>query len=470
VCLRALADRGEVDDAVKLADAVRHADVPAHLVAAATQYAVECRGDGGAAVLVRQLESDEPELVNMAIRLARQAEGERITRALADKLAGLAPDRQVLLIEALGDRGDSAALAAVAKAAEAEDVAVRVAALKAMAQIGDGSVVPALLVAASAPEGEVAEAAQIALATLPGDDVDAAVLGALTAADTTTRRVAIEAAGQRNLAAANPTLLEAVNDADGAIRAAAIAALGQTTGADGLTALVGVLLARQGDEVGLAEAAVGATISRVPDQDACANALTAALGEAAMAPKCALVRLLAAAPTAKALDALRVALSDPEADVQNTAFGVLCGWPTPAAAPDLLAIAKADANADRAKAALYGYMRLVGSPELSADQKMAMCNEAAALCKTDEDNDHLLTALATVAKLDALNMAMALLDTAALTNKVSWTAVNVGELLEQSHPAEVAAAMERVLNAMNNPGMERRVRSCMERAQKAAGK
>jgi len=467
--IRALTDRGATKDALALADTVRRSRVPAYLVAAATRAAVLLRGEAGALVLARQLDSPEPELFQMALLLTREAPGAAITRAVSERLGRLPVERQAPLLAALGDRGDAGALPVVLAAVDSTDGTVRVAALKALAQLGNGSAVPVLLAAASSENASEAEAAQIALATLPGDDVDTAVLEALSAGDARVRRIAIEAAGQRRLVEANPALLKAMDDADGSIRSAAIAALGQTTGPDGLTALVDVLLSRTStDELGQAESAVASAFSRVADKRVCASALTAAMARAEVAPRCALIRLTGAAPTDEALGAVRAALRDGQAEVRAAAFRVLCDWATPAAAPDLLELARGGPDTERT-AALRGYMRLIGSPDLSPEQKMAMCNEASALCRTTEDIDALLSGLATVASLDALNMAMSHLDNAPLTNKVSFAAVCIGELLEQKHPAEVAAAMERVLKAMNNPGMERRVRSCMERAQKAAG-
>ncbi len=468
--IRALTDQGATKDALALADAVRRSEAPAYLVAAATRSAVLLRGEAGAPVLVRQLDSPEPELFGVALLLTREAPGMAITRAVSGKLSRLPMDRQAALLAALGDRGDAAALPAVVAAVDSTDTTVRVAALKALAQLGDGSVVPVLLSAAGSTNAEEADAAQIALATLPGDDVDSAVLEALSAGDATVRRVAIDAAGQRRLVEANPALLKSMDDADAGIRSAAIGALGQTTGQDGLGALVDVLLSRtNAEELGQAESAVASAFSRVADKSVCANVLTAATTRADAAPKCAVLRLMGTAPTDEALGAVRAAVKDGQGEVQEAAFRVLCDWASPAAAPDLLELAKSDPDDGRQRAALRGYMRLIGSPDLAPEQKMAMCEEAAALCRTDEDVDALLSGLATVASLDALNMAMSHLDTAPLTNKVSFAAVCIGEPLEQKHPAEVAAAMDRVLKAMNNPGMERRVRSCMERAQKAAG-
>lgn len=98
-----------------------------------------------------------------------------------------------------------------------------------------------------------------------------------------------------------------------------------------------------------------------------------------------------------------------------------------------------------------------------------MCTEAAALVANDGERDQLLGALATVPTVEALDMAMSHLDNPALTARVCWAAVTIAEPLEQSHPARVVDALTRVLEVMDNPNMERRVRSSRDRAAEAAG-
>jgi hypothetical protein len=270
---------------------------------------------------------------------------------------------------------------------------------------------------------------------------------------------------------ATPDLLSAVSDNDATVRAAAIQALGQTVVADGLPDLVQVLLQAKGDdEVRLAEEAVTATCSRIDDKQACANVLTAGLAKAGASPTCALLRLLRTVPVASGLDAVRGAAKSAEATVAETAASVLCEWPASAAAPDLLATAKTTDNAGRRAAALRGFLRLVGSNDLSPEQQMAMCREAAALVKGDDETNQLLGALATVPALDALNMAMEHLDNAALTNRVSWAAVTIGERIMGQHPGEVAAALDRALGKMNDANLLRRVRAARDQAAKASGR
>ncbi len=74
---------------------------------------------------------------------------------------------------------------------------------------------------------------------------------------------------------------------------------------------------------------------------------------------------------------VRASMGGDAGAVRDAAYSVLGDWPTPDAAPDLLALAKAGGG--WRDLGLRGYIRLIGSAELAPEHKMAMCNEAAAL-------------------------------------------------------------------------------------------
>jgi hypothetical protein len=438
------------------------------VVAAATRQTILLLGDAGAPLLVGLLSSPEPELYGVAIQLTREVPGKSITAGVSGALDGAPVPLRVLLIEAMGHRGDADALPAVVKAAGAAEPEIRRVAVRALAQIGDATVVDTLLTAALSADESVASASANALAALQGPGVDAAVAARLADADLAVRAAAIRAAGERRMVDAIPALVAAVS-AEGAVRHAAIRALGRTCGPNELAALADILVSLSTqDEIGLAETALSDTASRMEDKGIVADVLVARLRQAPTGAKCALLRLLRVAPVTSALGAVRAAMREGAGVVGDTACSVLGDWPTPEAAPDLLALAKA--GGDRRDLGLRGYIRLIGSGQLAPEQKMAMCNEAAALVASDGEKDQLLGALATVPTVEALAMVMRHLDNTALTGRACWAAVSVAEPLEQSHPTEVVDALTKVLEVMDNPNMERRVRASRDRAAKAANR
>jgi len=100
--------------------------------------------------------------------------GQAATKAVAAKLASMPPDGQVMLLDVLAARKDTAAAPQVMALAESKDEGVRVAVMKALGVLGDASSVPVLVKAAGAG-GPVGEAAAGSLNQLKGEGVGEAL-------------------------------------------------------------------------------------------------------------------------------------------------------------------------------------------------------------------------------------------------------------------------------------------------------
>ncbi|MCX5648959.1 MAG: HEAT repeat domain-containing protein [Planctomycetota bacterium] len=222
---RFLAD-GNRDEAVRLYDAVRKADVPKQRILEATRGAILARGAAGVPLLVEQLRSTDNAVFGIGLRTARELPGPEATEALAAEMGRAASDRQALMLMALADRDDAKALPAVLAVVKTGPTHVRVAAMDALARFGNVSCVPVLLEAAVDSDAEVAQKAKGTLTRLPGQDVDAELVTRLAQATGKMRQAVIEVAKQRRIAAALPTIARCVDDADAEVRGAAIEALG----------------------------------------------------------------------------------------------------------------------------------------------------------------------------------------------------------------------------------------------------
>jgi len=223
----ALLAEGKFGEAAAMFDRVRGAELPKPILLAATRGAILARQSDGAPLLVEQLKSGDWDVFDMALRLVREMRGADVTRAVAAQLSNLPPQKQILLLQALGDRRDPVALPVVLEAAKSGEVKVRVAALQAVAPLWDVSVVPTLFEAALDSQAEVAETARTSLAGIPNTDtkVNDAVVARLADKDPKVRRVAIEAVGKRRILAAVVPLVKAADDSDAQIRVAVLQAL-----------------------------------------------------------------------------------------------------------------------------------------------------------------------------------------------------------------------------------------------------
>jgi len=227
---------------------------------------------------------------------------------------------------------------------------------------------------------------------------------------------------------------------------------------------------KESQDLNAAEQAVAALCIRDENPQSYTSKLTALLAQARPQQKGTLLRILGVIGGTDALDAVRAAVNDANGDVGAAAVRVLCGWKTPDAAPDLLALAKTSPNSYQETAALRGYIGVIRDESLPTDKKLAMCKEAAALIRRNEEKKLLLGALATVPALEALSMAMEHLDDPATKNEACFAAVAISDKIVQQKPAQVSEALQKVMRATDNRDVRRRARTILNKAKEAAGK
>ena len=264
-CAEALAASGQRDKATEIYDRLRAVkQVPHQVRTGALRGAVLTRGTAGVPLLLEAIRGDDFVLVGAAARTAMELPGAEVAKALADELGKLPADKQILVTQVLGNRGDAGAVPALCALARKGDSNARVAAIRALPEIGDARATEALVGLVGDPDGSVASAAQNALAALAGPKIDAALTAMLTQPDVATRRAAIEMLGQRRVATAMPALLKAAGDADESVRIASTKVLGDLAGAEQFPAMVGLLMkARSSGGIKAAESALAATCTRL---------------------------------------------------------------------------------------------------------------------------------------------------------------------------------------------------------------
>ena len=258
---------------------------------------------------------------------------------------------------------------------------------------------------------QIGRAAATALASLPGAEVDAAIVKILESPDPALRLKMLEMAGQRRVASALPVLLKAMSDADISIRTAAAKSYGELAGAAGIPVLIDMLMkSTDGREIGLYERMLGSALSHGRRQRRLHKELVDALSKAGPAVKPALLRTLRVAGGPDALKAVRGAVDDADKEVHATAVRVLSEWTSADAAPVLLELAKKSSEPVDKTLALRGYLGIALQKNVAAQDKLAICRQAAPLIQREEEKRMLLGALGSVASAESLDLIVPYLD------------------------------------------------------------
>ncbi|MDY0166276.1 MAG: HEAT repeat domain-containing protein [Thermoguttaceae bacterium] len=468
LCAERSDQAGDAGAAVKLFEAVRRAEMPKQRILEATRGVILARKAGGIAELLELLRSDDRSEFALGLWVARELPGTEATGALVAELEKMPAERQALVMLALMDRADRPPLGILVQAAEDGPKTVRIAAIQAMRRQGDVSCVPVLLGAAAEADADVATAAAEALEELPGAEVNADLAARLAKAEGPTRLTLIELAGRRGIKAAVPELVKAADDPDGAIRAAAFASLGDTVDFSLVPWLIErTVQAKSPEELAAAGDALRAAADRMPDPDACAKALAAAMPGAGTPAKCKLLEALGAVGGARALAAVVEATKSPEPAVQGAAAQQLGDWMTPAAAPALLDMAKNAAD-DRLKVrALRGYLRIARQFVVPDAERLAMFHAAMDAARRDDERQLALGVLIRIPSPETLAEAMKYLSQPSLRDAAADAAVAIAGKLEAGHSKAVAEAMQKVLDSGVGDPLKTRAQQLRDQAKAA---
>jgi HEAT repeat protein len=404
---RFLAD-GNRDEAVRLYDTVRKADVPKQRILEAIRGAILARGAAGVPLLVEQLRATDNALFGIGLRTARELPGPEATDAVAAEMSQAASDRQALMLLALADRGDPKALPAVIKVAKSGPTHVRLAAMGAMERFGNASCVAALLEAAVDSDAQVAQKAKGTLTKLSGQDVDADLLARLPRAAGKMRQTLIELAGQRRITAALPVIARGIDDADADVRGAAVEALGAMGDDKQVADLVRVLQKADAREHAGIEKALMAVSGR--GGAACEAHLAPLVQSGEGALRVIGLHALACAGGPAALAAVKAATGDKDETVQDEAVRTLSTWPSmwpedAGAAEALLALAKSAKKVPHQVLALRGYLQYVhGTKKLKDEERLAKVSAVLPLVTRAEEKRLAISVLGTIETAGALEM------------------------------------------------------------------
>ncbi len=377
LCAERLFSDGNSFAATELYDEVRAADLPQQRIIEATRGAILARGQKGIPLLLELFRSPDKKLFQLALGTAREFPGGDVDQALAAEMARATPERAALMIQAMADRTETVVLSAVLNATGQGPKQVRAAAIVALGRVGDASCLSALLEIALDTDNDLTQTAKETLANLPGEEVDAKIIALLPNAKGKMVPLLIEIVGQRRIDA-TPTLLKALDHSDSAVRSAALSALGETVTLKGLSVLVEQVIApKYPEDAPAAQQALKAASIRMPDREACAAQLSAAIERSSsVQTKAALLQILGEMGGTKALATIGIAANSADPQLQDVSSQLLGKWMTSDAAPVLLDLAKTTPEEKYQIRALRGYIRIARQFRLSKQERAEMCRKA----------------------------------------------------------------------------------------------
>ena len=421
-----LAD-GNAQTAVTLYDAVRAAKVPLSYRLGATRGAIVARGSNGIDLLVKLLESDEPDIRNVALLSIREIPSDKLAETLNAELEPARPELQAQLIEAMADCHNPRSILAVRAKVASENPLIRQAALRTLGKIGDRTDAGVLLKALSdARSPAELSAASAGLKRIEGPEVDAMILRNLAAAiDAGLRIRLIDVLDARSPASATGELLNLAADPDPKVSLAAFRAMRSLVGLNELPALIAVTkTSNDGERRAAAEAGLYFACTRTPDTEQAGEMLLAELKRTTQdLDKASWIKTLAAIGYNKALPAIAPSLDDPNPWLVTVTIDNLGKWPGPAPIDDLLGFAETSSNPNLRLRALTGVVQLAtaaGSGHQAPDVAVvAWFQRAGKTAQSSEDRRVVISGLGRWTQVESLRLLLPYLDDGDLGNEAA---------------------------------------------------
>jgi len=419
------------------------------LASTVTSYAVVAsESDSAIDIVLDILRGDEEEMQAVAISMVREMPGTGVTKALAKELPNLSASGQIQLLSALADRGDRVALPAVITAANISDGSVRLAALRALERLGDASSVMFLAKRAATATGAEQKAARESLYRLRGSDIDKTILTNIERADEAIKVELVRSIAHRNIHAGVKTLLKTAEDSDGNVRLESFKALKAIADRQYLPALIELLLNVQGQpDRREAEDAIAVVANRIDDTSRRADAVLAVLPSVKdVRSRCSLLSVLGRIGSDECLPVLKDVLNDEDVEVRDAAVRALSQWPNPAPIDILLKVAEESDNDTHRILALRGFVRLIGlGNNRQPEETVSLYRQAMNLAPDASLKKLVLSGLADVESIAALNMAAEYLDDELLKQEAEFAVLKIAEIMHRSRPQETTTSLHKII-------------------------
>jgi len=421
--------------------------------------------------ILAAMKTGEPQIRAVAIRSAITLLGQDGTQKLIDALQKAPPADRPDLLTILGARRDPAAIPGVLAMLKDGDEKVRMAAMQAASAIGAEEAAKALVAIVKAGAGKERDEALDCLSKMRGKEASAVVGGAIKDGDAAVKAGLLGVLANRRAEEQVEAVMGVLADPDAGVRRAALKALG-VIGGDAQLAAVVKLLKETKDKAEM-EAAEGALVTAaLRKADACANLSVDALKDAQPATAAALIRVLGAAGTGKALKTVIAETKSDNADRKDVAIRALAEWRDKAAANPMLELAQGDVSEVHQALLLRGVNRLVELTDLADSQKTTLLAGVLKAAKGPEAKRKALSNLSNLKtqSVDTVKAAAPLLDDESVKEEACQAVVKIAEQLVKKVNEENYAALreplDKVIKGTKTDGVRRDAEKFFKRVKK----
>ncbi len=458
-CANKLAGNGNLKKAREIYNELFGIGEPQNIRYAALRGLVKTSSGNSARILVDVLNSGDPLMQSAALGLVGEIPANQNIEPILQILPTLPEAGQVQLLYAIANRPESdestsniASRKAAVTSINNDSQEIRIAALKAFASLGDATSVLLLAQTAAKTKSSERNAARNSLYRLKGDDIDKTILQNIPHNSVKVTTELIHSVVERQTQNATSTLLKTAQNENSDIRLASIKALKTVGDPESLPAMITLLLSAQSNAENREwEKTLTSIANQLPEPRGRGEAVLAALPLVEdVEKKSTLLHVLGKTGDPAGLPLLQSALNDVDKEIQTAAIRALSEWPDDTPKNDLLKIAQSPANDKQQVLALRGFVKLIGLQSEREDAETSKLYQTAfGLAKNDTEKKKILSALADVKTIIALDLAGQHLQDSTLQQEAQAAIIKIAEVTRDSDPGKTKSYLQQILS--NNP-------------------
>ncbi len=419
--------------------------------------------------ILHHLQQEDPVFHPYIIKLVYRLDDSHGMGRIFEDLQGKEDVPRSYLIEALAAIGDQSlhpeVIACLADQQRTEGD-TRLAAIRALPSIGKPPDAILLARIAASGKGKEKELARQSLYLLPGVETDEVIRRGIREETGGTRAELVRSTGERNMRGATPMLFGLMSDPDRNIRTESIRALGKLAHPESLSELVDLLThsltRRERQEAVRAVYAVTQKMAENADRSAViVSTLQRTDDPTAQASLIGIIGMIA---DSKDLGILRKYLESGEEEVELAVIRALSGWPDAAPMEDLKRRVASTGDQLRHTLALRGYVSVVlADQQMHREKKLKEIRNAYDLCINQAESRIVVSGLSRLGSLEALEMAVGLLDVQELKKEAEAAVAGIAEQTSWEYPEETSGQLNSVLDKIENEEVERRILGILDR-------
>jgi HEAT repeat protein len=468
-CGNQLLTNGELGAASKIFQALHDHEKSGSVRLAAFRGLILTSEKRGLTLMVKAIAGPDGPEQGAALQLASKVGGPATTKALANLLTKEPVPMQIALLQALDQRGDRSAAPFVAEMLENTNLDVRMAALAALGDLGDGKVALRLAQRAAAATGAEKAAARQALVDLRRGPVTESLLKPLAGVPPDVQTELIRALGDRGDTSAAPKMLELARSDNDSLRSAALQGLVLLAGPEQIPDMVELVVkATNNDARSEAADALNSACQHIESRKERIDAATLAqaVQTGPLEARLALLGVCSGVSDPRVRDVLRAAASEADPRLRTAALRALCESQDEELLPDILKTACGAKEENFRMLGIRGCVRLITQEQaapLPASQKLDVLKVILDSPLDTEEKRLVLSGLASITNLQALDMAASMLDDAGVKIEAADATVQIARAISANHPKEAGAALKRVLAQPANPSVRKSAQAALKR-------